>query len=228
MKDLKIYAHTPLFYWWPFILTAFGFGVWSLIAGTSVTVGNREATILASSLPGFIFITLTALTVFISTIRLKGFKSAALIISLAMVMLIVGLLGWIDDLANAIPLAATWMSAGFYFWIAGLVGTLWALQVFFFDRLVYYRVTPGQITRVKVIGGAERTYDARGMAIDHAADDFLRHILFGLGSGDITIRTSGADPVTLPISNVLFVRGKIKRLQVLSSVEPDSISDIET
>lgn len=225
MKELKIYSHTPLMYWWPVAVSALGLGIWTAFFGVEASLGDRNATFLIASVPGFVFTTLLTITVFVSTVRMRGIKSAALFITLIVMTVILSLLGWVDDIANAVPASATWISAGAYLWFGGVLSILWITQIAFFDKLSYYKITPGQITKVKVIGGAERTYDARGLAIDHAADDFLRHIIFGLGSGDITLRTAGADPQTMEIMNVFNVRGKIKRLQELSSVEPDSLSE---
>jgi hypothetical protein len=222
-EPLKLYAHTTLLYWWPVWIAALGLGIWSLLNGVNANLDGREAQFLASSVPSFIFIILLIVTLYISSVRLKGIRSAILIACIAVLLIILGLVGVIDDIAIAVPNAATWISGGAYLWIGGAVFALWSFQTLLIDKLIYYRVTPGQITVVKVIGGAERTYDARGLAIDHAADDFLRHYIFGLGAGDVTLKTSGADPQVFIINNVVGVKGKIKRLQLLSNVEPDNV-----
>jgi hypothetical protein len=222
-KTLKLYSHTPLIYWWPVWLSALGLGFWTYLGGTSISVGERTITVLESSVPGFSFLLLTLVTIYVSTVRLRGIKSAILIAFVAVIFLILALTGIIDNIFAAIPTVATWISAGTYLWLGGGLFFLWAIQTLLIDRMVYYRVTPGQITKVKVIGGAKRTYDARGLAIDHASDDFLRHFIFGAGAGDVTLKTSGASSQTLEIYNVLNVSQKIKTLQKLSNVEPDTV-----
>lgn len=225
-NELRLYAHTPLFYWWPVWAAGFGLGAWSLFLGRSMRLENQAANFVQDSLPGFAFLMLVALTAFVSTVKMKGAKSAALIIFIVMAVVIIGLLGYLDTVLAAIPEASTWLSAGAYLLLSTLLFVLWLSQVLISDRMTYWRATPGQITEVKVLGGAERTYDARGIAIDHQADDFLRHLLFGFGAGDIVLKTSGADATTIEINNVLFVRTKIEHLQALASIEPNSIEEI--
>jgi len=186
---------------------------------------DQSVNFVHGSLPGFAYLMLVALTAFVSTVKMKGAKSAALIAFIVLVIVIIGLLGHLDALLAAIPEASTWLSAGAYLLLSTVLFILWLSQVLISDRMTYWRVSPGQITEVKVLGGAERTFDARGIAIDHQADDFLRHLLFGFGSGDIVLKTSGADAKTIEIENVLFVRTKIEHLQALASIEPSSIDD---
>jgi hypothetical protein len=40
-------------------------------------------------------------------------------------------------------------------------------------------------------------------------DDLFRHWVLGVGSGDLVIRTGGANPQTYELPNVLFVNGKL-------------------
>lgn len=226
-NELRLYAHTPFFYWWPVWMAGFGLGAWSLILGDTTRMEGQAVTFINDSLPGFLFIMLLALTAFVSTVKLKGAKSAALIAFVTLGVIILGLLGYLDTLLAAMPEASTWLSAGAYLTLSSILFALWIAQVFVSDRMTYWRITPGQITQVKVLGGAERTFDARGIAIDHQADDFLRHILFGFGSGDIVLKTSGADASVIEIDNVLFVRTKIEHLQALASIEPNSVDQID-
>lgn len=225
-NELRLYAHTPLFYWWPVWAAGFGLGAWSLFLGRSMRLEDQAVNFVQDSLPGFLFLMLIALTAFVSTVKMKGAKSAALITFIVLAVVIIGLLGYLDTVLAAIPEASTWLSAGAYLLLSTVLFVLWLSQVLISDRMTYWRVTPGQITEVKVLGGAERTYDARGIAIDHQADDFLRHFLFGFGAGDIVLKTSGADATTIEINNVLFVRTKIEHLQALASIEPNSIEEI--
>ena len=44
------------------------------------------------------------------------------------------------------------------------------------------------------VGGGEKSYDTAGMSIEKHRDDLFRHWVLGLGSGDLTVRTSGACP----------------------------------
>ena len=59
---------------------------------------------------------------------------------------------------------------------------IWALEVFVYVRLDYYVFRPGQLVHVTLFGGAEETYDARGMVVLKIRDDLFRHWFLGLPS----------------------------------------------
>jgi hypothetical protein len=81
-------------------------------------------------------------------------------------------------------------------------------------------VRPGQITHETVIGGAEKSYDTRGMVFEKHRGDLFRHWVLGFGSGDIQISTTGAKRETLYVPNVLFVNSKINEIQHLIAMKP--------
>jgi len=93
--------------------------------------------------------------------------------------------------------------------------------VFVYDRLTYWRVTPGQLTHDTVIGGAQRSYDTRGMVFEKQRQDLFRHWILGFGSGDIEISTMGARRETFSIPNVLFVDAKVSAIQRMIAMQPD-------
>jgi hypothetical protein len=93
--------------------------------------------------------------------------------------------------------------------------------VFVYDRFSYWRVTPGQLTHDAVIGGAQKSYDTRGMVFEKHRQDLFRHWVLGLGSGDIQISTTGARRETVSISNVLFVDSKVSAIQKMIAMSPD-------
>ena len=108
--------------------------------------------------------------------------------------------------------------------IIALVPLVWVLSVFVYDRLSYWKVRPGQITHERVIGGAERSYDTRGMVFEKHREDLFRHWVIGMGSGDIQISTTGARKETVYVPNVLFVDSKIDAIQRMISVQPDQFT----
>ena len=93
--------------------------------------------------------------------------------------------------------------------------------MFVYDRLSYWRVTPGQLTHDTVIGGAQKSYDTRGMVFEKHRQDLFRHWVLGLGSGDIQISTTGARRETVSIPNVLFVDAKVGEIQKMIAMSPD-------
>jgi hypothetical protein len=59
------------------------------------------------------------------------------------------------------------------------------------------------------------------MIVEERADDYFRHYLLGLGSGDLTLMTSGAKKETISIPNVVFANHKADIIQRLIAVEPN-------
>ncbi|MEO0981807.1 MAG: hypothetical protein AAFX03_04060 [Pseudomonadota bacterium] len=222
---MKLYAHSTLLYWWPVWLTSFGLGVWSMIAGDDVPLGDGTIRMLPSSSPGFLFIILMVLVAVVTTNKLKGLRSVILMLSVLLLAILAAWAGLIDEIIGSIAAVSTHVSAGFYLTFGTGLVALWASTVFVFDKLSYWRISEGQLVRVRVIGAAEKAYDARGLTVEHEADDLLRHLVFGFRSGDIVLRTSGAENATVALRNVLFVDRKISEIQRLVSVEPDDIRE---
>jgi hypothetical protein len=62
-------------------------------------------------------------------------------------------------------------------------------------------------------GAGATSYDVLGMNLEKKRDDLFRHWLLGLGSGDLVIRTGGANRQTYELPNVLFVGSKLAMAQ---------------
>ena len=69
------------------------------------------------------------------------------------------------------------------------------------------------MTHEAVIGGAQKSYNTRGMVFEKHHRDLFRHWVIGLGSGDIQISTTGAKRETVYVPYVLFVDTKINEIQ---------------
>jgi len=82
-------------------------------------------------------------------------------------------------------------------------------------------VRAGQITHNALIGGAEKSYDTRGIQFEKRQNDLFRHVILGLGSGDIRIVTAGATREEIDIPNVLFVGRRLRSIQELVASTPD-------
>ena len=117
------------------------------------------------------------------------------------------------------------MNMGFYVFFSTLVLLVWAFSVFVYDRLSYWRVTPGQLTHDAVIGGAQKSYDTRGMVFEKHRQDLFRHWMLGLRLGrhsNIDDRTRQAKPLNIP--NVLFVDSKVSEIQKMIAMQPDQFT----
>jgi hypothetical protein len=70
------------------------------------------------------------------------------------------------------------------------------------------------------IGGGETAYDTMGMTIKKERSDLFRHWILGLGSGDLIVRTSGANQHEFVMNNVLNVSWKLKEIEEMQRERP--------
>ena len=75
---------------------------------------------------------------------------------------------------------------------------------------------------MNILGGiVDKSYDTDNMVLLKRQDDLFRHWVIGLGSGDLHMQTMGGRGVEMNVANVLFVIGKISRIQRLIATKPD-------
>jgi hypothetical protein len=72
---------------------------------------------------------------------------------------------------------------------------------------------PGQLRIHQEIGGGEVVYDTVGMVVAKRRGDLFRHWLLGFGSGDLLVKTAGANAQQFEMHNVLFVGSKQDLIQ---------------
>jgi hypothetical protein len=73
--------------------------------------------------------------------------------------------------------------------------------------------TPGQFKVRTEIGGGEQVYDAVGMTLQKQRSDLFRHWILGLGSGDLIVKTAGAQAHQFEMDNVLFITKKVQLIE---------------
>jgi len=185
-----------------------------------VDIYGSEVLIHPSKNLGVIFTITFFLIIIITNVTLRGLSSVVAILSAAFLTLLLAYFGWWGDLLFWMGKVSIFMNMGFYVFFSTLVFLVWAFSVFIYDRLAYWRVTPGQITHERVIGGAEKSYDTRGMVFEKHREDLFRHWVLGLGSGDIQITTMGAKRETVYVPNVLFVDSRVAEIQRLIAMKP--------
>jgi hypothetical protein len=222
-QELRIYSHSTFFYWWPVWLTGYIMALVTRIDGQLVPIGDSgiQVWMHRSKNLGVIFTLLFFLVILITNISLRGMASVVAILSFAFGVLLLAYFGWWEDVLNWMGMVSIYMNMGFYVFFSTLVLIVWAFSVFVYDRFSYWRVTPGQLTHDAVIGGAQKSYDTRGMVFEKHRQDLFRHWVLGLGSGDIQISTTGARRETVSISNVLFVDSKVSAIQKMIAMSPD-------
>jgi hypothetical protein len=78
---------------------------------------------------------------------------------------------------------------------------------------MYMVFSPGQLLVRQDIGSGEVACDTMGMVVAKRRTDLFRHWLLGFGSGDLLVKTGGAQPQQVEMHNVLFVGNKLHLIQ---------------
>ena len=216
-KELRIYGHSAIFYWWP--VWAFGF----LMALITWVDGNRLANVppdsayevgskdirLAKPLDekqlkllnngqffihmhpsknvGVFYVIVLLVVIFITNFPLRGLASALAVAVVVVVALLFSVMGIWENILGAFGALAVFNNMGFYVFFSSVLFLIWFLVTFVFDRFHYWRITPGQITHEYVFGGGQTSFDTEGIAVKKYRDDLFRHWVLGLGSGDIVM-----------------------------------------
>jgi hypothetical protein len=165
---------------------------------------------------GPIFCVVLLLTVIVTNVPLRGLWSFLVLLMVAIVALLITLVpgGW-GKLAGALGDLHIYINMAGYLFIAAVVFVLWAVSVFIFDQRTYMVVKPGQIQVCEHIGASIRVFDTVGMTFEKQRDDLFRHWLLGFFSGDLIVRTSGAERETIRLPNVLWIGWRLDELQSL-------------
>lgn len=225
--ELKIYSHSMFFYWWPMWAAGFVMALLTWMQGVPITIGDRTELFHPSKNVGIVYIVIVMLTILFTNVSLRGVASVVAILSIAFVTLLFAYLGLWDNILGILPYLSAHMNLGFYVTFSTVMFAAWAFVTFIYDHLEFYRIKPGQLTHEFLIGGAEKTYDTRGMVLEKNHEDMFRHWLLGLGSGDVKIIASGAKNVEINLTNVLFVDWKVDRVQELLAVKPEVVAQIQ-
>ncbi|HKB38946.1 MAG TPA: hypothetical protein VKD72_21060 [Gemmataceae bacterium] len=166
---------------------------------------------------GVIWAITLILVIFITNVPLRGMWSVVVLVSIVLLSIIFFLAGIWEALIAAIDILDIRVNTGGYFFISTVLFIMWAVTVFLFDQQTYWVFTPGQLRIHEAIGGGETAYDTRGMMTEKHRDDLFRHWILGLGTGDLTVRTAGAQPKEFRIQNVWWVGHKLAMIQKMQS-----------
>jgi hypothetical protein len=255
-KEVRIYQHSMLFYWWPVWVIGYGMALWTWWDGHRMAILPKDVVVHRSAegktytldIPhpenantlnqaaaaeqgfrlhvsenprlGAIFVSVLLLVLLITCVPLRGLWSVIVIVTLIMLSIILALANLWDDIFNALRALHIYINlAGYLFFSTGLLA-LWLVAVFFFDRQTYMIFTPGQLKVCLEIGGGEQAYDTMGMTIQKLRDDLFRHWILGLGSGDLVVRTSGAQAHEFQMHNVLNVGTKLREIEDMQRERP--------
>jgi hypothetical protein len=164
---------------------------------------------------GSVFLTVLLVVLLITSIRLRGVWSLILILLVLLVSVGFAMAGIWDRVLRLVGSSDIHITAAGYLCVAVPMFVIWLAVILFYDRLTYATFRPGQFTIHYAFGMGATSYDVLGMILEKKRDDLFRHWLLGLGSGDLVIRTGGANPQTYELPNVLFVGSKLAMAQRL-------------
>lgn len=220
-REIRIYSHSPIFYWWPVWATGYLMAMLTFVQGQYTPFADTEVLIHPSRNLGVIFTFVFLLVIFMTHFAVRGIASLTVIVTAIALVLLFAYMGWWDDILRAVGNLAIFMNLGFYTFFSTALFIVWSLAVFVFVRFDYYIFRPGQLVHVNVFGGGEESYDTRGMSVIKMRDDLFRHWVLGLGSGDLHVATTGARKAEFIVHNVLFVGMKLEQVQKLVAMKPD-------
>ena len=165
---------------------------------------------------GPVFCVVLLLTVVITNVPLRGLWSFLVLLMLVVIALLITIVpnGW-DRLLRAVGGLHIYINMAGYLFIAAVVFILWAVSVFVFDQRTYIKISPGQVQVCEHVGAAIRNFDTMGLSFEKQRDDLFRHWLLGFFSGDLIVRTAGAEKETIRLPNVLWIGWRLEEVQNL-------------
>jgi hypothetical protein len=184
-----------------------------LIAPAGVTLNEPRLHVSDSKNPGVLFCIVILLVVAITNIPLRGLWSVIVIVTIVMLAVIFALMGWWEHIMEWLSFLDIKITMGGYLFLSTVLLILWLIAFFLFDQQIYMVFTPGQFRVRLEIGEGETAYDTTGMTVQKQRSDLFRHWLLGLGSGDLIVKTAGAQAHHFDLPNVLFLGRKVKEIE---------------
>jgi hypothetical protein len=224
--DVKLISHSNIFYWWPAWVAGYAIALISYAQGRDVSIVPEVVErIHPSNNPGIVFIAVIVLLIVFTTTKLRGIYSVLAVVTFAFFVILFAWFGWWDNILRLIPQLSARANMGFYLLFSTSLLLVWLLAFFLFDRMTVWRVRPGQMVEERLIGGQARSYDTNGLVFERRGQDLFHDIILGLGSGDLTLTIGGANEETIQIPNVLFVKRKVRAIERLISVKPETVRE---
>jgi hypothetical protein len=164
---------------------------------------------------GVVFTFVLLMVIFITNVPLRGMWSVLVIVVAVSLVVFFILLGWIETILHALYLLDVRINMAGYMTISLFLLIIWLVSLLVFDKQRYITFTPGQFKVCDEVGGGEQVYSTDGMTLQKQRSDFFRHVILGLGSGDLIVRTAGAQAHSIDLPNVLFIGAKVHQIEKL-------------
>jgi|GEM_PF-1959436 len=220
LKDLKVYAHSPIIYWWPIWALGMLFGFISMFLPDTVGTADGAGPVSTAALvQGQTFVFVLVFVIFSTTVKLRGANSVILGLILAIGVILLFMANMFGPIASYIAGLEIYMSPSFYWFVGITVFVMWAVMVFGFDKVKFYEIAPGQVRERVYWGSGDRAESGANARCRYLKDDFLRHRMLGgnlLGDIEITL----ADGEVWYLHNVLFAKTRADRINELIVTRP--------
>jgi hypothetical protein len=164
---------------------------------------------------GSVFVTVLLLVILITNVQVRGVWSLVVLIVILLVSVIFALTGIWDKVFRLLGSSDVHITAAAYLCLAIPLFVIWLAVFLVYDRMNFATFSRGQFTIHHTFGAGATTFEIQGLSLEKKRDDLFRHWLLGMGSGDVVIRTGGANARTFELPNVLFVGSKVATAQRL-------------
>lgn len=170
---------------------------------------------------GVLFATVLLLVIVITNVPMRGMWSFMVIFLIVALSIIFALAGWWEVILRYFGYLDIRINAGGYFFISTMLFIIWLFTLLIFDKQIYMVFTPGQFKVCTEVGGGEQVYSTIGMTLEKQRSDLFRHLMLGLGSGDLIVKTTGAQAHHFEMQNVLFIGRKKQQIEDMVRKIPD-------
>lgn len=224
--EIRIYAHSPIIYWW--VIWAYGFVCATLtyFQGDRLTIGEGAKPLLIHPSPwvGLSFTLLLLLVIVATSVRARGINALLLLLLLGGAAVTTYFVMNMPGLWSTPPSLLVHMNLAFYLLLSTVLFVIWVVIVFIVDRLSYWRVRGTQVERVQLFGSAlgraPESWSALHIRMTRYSDDLIAHKilglgLLGLGTSDVDVKVSifGGGHEQFRIENVWKASVPLKAIQ---------------
>jgi hypothetical protein len=224
--EIRIYAHSPIIYWW--VIWAYGFFCAALtyVQGDRLTVNAETKPIFMHTSPwvGLSFTVLLLIVIVATSVRARGINALLLMLLMAGAGVATYFIMRMPGLWNEPPALLLHMNLAFYLLMSTILFLVWFVIVFIVDRLSYWRVRGTQVERVQLFGSAlgraPESWSAMHIRMTRYSDDLIAHKILalgflGLGTSDIDAKVSifGGGHEQFRIENVWRAARPLKAVQ---------------
>ncbi len=147
-----------------------------------------------------------------------------MVITVPLATAILAMAGWWDEIFEAAH-SHLYINAFGYVAISQPLLRLWLIAVLFFHHKTYMALAPGQLLVCQDIGSGEVAYDTVVMVVAKRRSGLFRHWLLSFGSGDLLVKTAGANAEQFEMHSVLFVGSKVQLIQQMLQTR-EVVSDV--